>query len=49
MNASEVFLTASSKEITPIVKIDDTAIGAGQVGPVTKAAIKQFKEYTSKN
>jgi len=33
--ASEVFLTGSSSEVCPIVRIDGTEIGPGTVGPIT--------------
>jgi branched-chain amino acid aminotransferase len=33
--ADEAFITSSSKEITPVVQIDDQMIGSGEVGPRT--------------
>jgi branched-chain amino acid aminotransferase len=41
----EAFITATSKGILPIVKIDNFKISA-QPGPVTKTLMSQFKELT---
>ena len=35
-SASEVFLTGTAAHITPVIEIDNRAIGAGKVGPVTR-------------
>ena len=35
--ADEAFLTSTSKEIVPIVRVDDRVIGSGAPGPVTRA------------
>lgn len=42
----EAFLTASNKEIMPIIAIDDLPIGSGSVGPHTKKLIHLFQEYS---
>lgn len=44
--AIEAFITASNKEILPIVKIDKIKIGDGRVGQLTKFLIKKFQELT---
>ncbi len=36
LDADEVFLTASSKDILPIVRVDSSVVGSGAVGSVTK-------------
>lgn len=46
LNADEVFMTASGKEITPVTKIDGKNVGNGKVGKITKEVIDQFREYT---
>lgn len=43
--ASEVFLTASNKEIMPITTIDGTPVGNGNVGVVTKHVMAEFRKY----
>jgi branched-chain amino acid aminotransferase len=47
--ADEMFLTSTTKEIVPVVRVDDpaadtlTTIGSGQPGPITKALITEFR------
>jgi D-alanine transaminase len=40
--ASEVFLTGTTTEVRPIVRIDDRPVGTGSVGPVTSALSRAF-------
>ena len=40
--ASEVFLTGSSTELRPIVRIDGTPVGPGTVGPITRDLYDAF-------
>lgn len=42
----EAFLTASNKEVTPVVQIDDIQLGDGKVGPKVKEVMDVFREYT---
>lgn len=42
----EAFITASNKEIMPVVQIDSTQIGSGAVGPKTKQLMELFRSYT---
>lgn len=43
----EMFITASNKEIVPIVKVDDLTIGNGTAGPRTKEVMKLFRRFTT--
>ncbi len=43
----EVFLTASNKEIVPVVRIDDRTVGGGKPGTCTQKIMALFKEYTA--
>lgn len=43
----EVFLSASNKEIVPIVQVDDIGIGDGQPGPRTRKVMQLFRDYTT--
>ena len=43
-SADEAFITSSTKEVLPIVQIDDTTIGDGKVGPITQALGARFKQ-----
>jgi branched-chain amino acid aminotransferase len=43
----EVFITASNKEVIPIVKINDLQIGNGRVGEHTRRIMQMFRDYTN--
>lgn len=45
MAASEVWVSSSTKEIMPVVKLNDKLIGNGQPGPVTRKVFGIFQEY----
>jgi D-alanine transaminase len=47
-DASEVFLTGSTTEVRPIVRIDDRPVGNGRVGPVTRALFEAFLESVAR-
>jgi branched-chain amino acid aminotransferase len=42
--ADEAFLTSTTREVVPIVTVDDRTIGSGKPGPVTKALLQKFRE-----
>lgn len=42
----EAFVTASNKEIVPVVQIDDLQIGDGRIGERTRKIMQLFREYT---
>ncbi len=42
----EVFITASNKEIVPIIQVDDLIINGGQPGEKTKELLKTWADYT---
>ena len=41
--ADEVFLTSTTRELLPIVTVDERAIGNGRPGPVTKRLLEEFR------
>jgi branched-chain amino acid aminotransferase len=41
--ADEVFLTGTTRELVPIVTVDDRTIGSGRPGPVTKTLLEGFR------
>ena len=41
--AQEAFLTGSTREISPVVRIDDRVIGDGKPGPVTRRLLDAFR------
>lgn len=47
MNADEVFITSSFKDVVPIVEIDGNSAGKGTVGPITSRMMALFKEYVA--
>ncbi len=48
MAADEVFVTATSSNVMPVVEIDEKKIGAGTPGEVTKKIIKLYREMQKK-
>lgn len=44
--ADEAFITATNKDIIPVVRINDLVIGDGKVGRKTKLLMESFHEYT---
>jgi branched-chain amino acid aminotransferase len=49
MEADEAFLTATNKEIAPVVRVDGQAIGEGRPGPVTRLVMAAFARHVGKN
>jgi len=43
LGADEAFLTSTTREIVPIVRVDDHTIGSGRPGPVTRALLEGFR------
>jgi branched-chain amino acid aminotransferase len=41
----ELFITSSTKEILPVVKLDDHTIGGGEPGPRTRKLMALFRTY----
>ena len=46
--AQEAFLTATSKGVLPVVKIDKKKIGDGKVGKVTKLLMEKLQEFVKR-
>jgi branched-chain amino acid aminotransferase len=44
LGADEVFITASSRQVVPIVKVDDQTIADGRPGPVTQSLISLYHD-----
>lgn len=47
-SADEVFLTASNKDVVPVVKVDGDKIGNGKPGKITKKIIQEFEQFVRK-
>jgi len=43
----EVFISASNKELVPIIQVDDLTIGDGKPGEKTRALLKTWADYTA--
>ena len=43
-SADEAFLTSTTREAVPIVRVDDRTIGSGKPGPVTQTLLKGFRD-----
>lgn len=41
--ADEVFITSTTRELSPVVRIDDRVIGDGRPGPVTQALLEGYR------
>jgi branched-chain amino acid aminotransferase len=47
--ADEVFLTGTAAEIIGVSQIDDTTIGNGKIGPITKSLADEFRKRVKDN
>lgn len=45
LSATEVFITATGKEVMPVTKVNDLPVGDGAVGDVTKEVMSEFKNF----
>lgn len=45
-NFSEAFITSSTREIMPVIAIDNQKINGGKLGKITKILMKEFKNLT---
>jgi branched-chain amino acid aminotransferase len=43
LGADEAFLTSTTRELVPIVQVDDLRVGSGRPGPITKALHAAYK------
>jgi len=46
--ADEVFVTSTSRELVPVVRVDGHPIGTGRPGPVTARLLQEFRERASR-
>ena len=46
--AEEVFITASNKEVVPVVRINERPVGDGRPGKQTLEVMKRFRDYTTR-
>jgi branched-chain amino acid aminotransferase len=43
--ADEAFITGTTRELSPVVRIDDRLIGSGKPGPVTLDLLQRYRKY----
>jgi branched-chain amino acid aminotransferase len=43
--ADEVFITSTTRELSPVVRIDDRVIGSGVPGPITLDLLTRYRRY----
>jgi branched-chain amino acid aminotransferase len=48
LGADEAFLTSTTREIVPIVRVDGQPIGSGRPGPLTRALMEGFRQAALK-
>jgi branched-chain amino acid aminotransferase len=46
---TEAFITSSSREVMPVIQIDDQIIGNGQPGPITLTLLAKYRAYLERN
>lgn len=46
-SAEEIFITASNKEVVPVVQVNERTIGNGKPGPQTQKLMQMFRDYTT--
>lgn len=45
--ADEMFITSTTREIVPVVRIDDLVVGAGVPGPVTTTLLARYRAHVA--
>lgn len=45
LNADEIWLTSSTKEILPVTRLNDKTIGSGKPGPVWQDMYQKYQDY----
>jgi len=44
-NADEIFITSTTKQIMPVIQVNEQKIGKGKPGNITKRLVKKYKEF----
>ena len=42
--ADEMFITSTTRELSPVVKVDDQVVGSGKPGPVTRKLLERYRQ-----
>jgi branched-chain amino acid aminotransferase len=43
-SADEMFVTSTTRELSPVVKVDDRVVGSGKPGPITKRLLEAYQK-----
>jgi branched-subunit amino acid aminotransferase/4-amino-4-deoxychorismate lyase len=46
---AEAFITSSSREVLPVIQIDQQVIGTGQPGPIAQTLLAKYRAYLERN
>lgn len=46
--ADEIFITATNKDVLPIVKIDDWTVASGRPGAISQSLLQDYRQYIEK-
>jgi len=49
LGADEVFITSTTREVVPVARVDDEAIGDGRPGPLTRRVMEAFRAYAPRH
>jgi branched-subunit amino acid aminotransferase/4-amino-4-deoxychorismate lyase len=47
--AAEAFITSSSREVMPVIQIDEHVIGSGQPGSITQTLLEKYRAELARN
>ncbi len=47
--AHEVFMTSTTREVVPVARVDETEIGDGRPGPLTRRVMEAFRAYAPRH
>ena len=42
--ADEMFITSTTRELSPVVRVDDRVVGAGRPGPITRKLLERYQQ-----
>jgi len=42
--ADEMFITSTTRELSPVVKVDDRVVGSGRPGPITRTLLERYRQ-----
>ena len=49
LGADEAFLTSTTREVVPAASVDETTIGEGRPGPLTRRVMQAFRAYAPRH